>query len=261
MAVLLAGLAVAMLVPAGGREDPRPTGLRSGTSPLVVGSGARSAQILPGRGSKRRPTVIFMHGWGLTGPDAYSGWLRHLTARGSSVIVPRYQRSTRTPSREILDNALSGARSALRRLRPRPERIVVVGHSVGGVLAVDYAARADALGLPPAHAVMVVYPGGELRRMPAVPEVDPALVPPTVRHLLVLASPTDRVVGTATAAALVEGAVGIDRARRRLGLVDGAGAGDHFAPVLDTKAARETFWRPLDELLSDVGARATARRP
>ncbi|MGI9099229.1 MAG: alpha/beta fold hydrolase [Solirubrobacteraceae bacterium] len=88
---------------------------------------------------------MFLHGWGLTGPKAYDGWLRHLTARGSTVIVPRYQSSSGTNSEDVPDSALAGVRSALRRLRPRPRRVVVVGHSVGGILAVDYAARASRL--------------------------------------------------------------------------------------------------------------------
>lgn len=222
-------------------------------APFVVGSGATSAQVLPGRGHRRRATVVFLHGWGLTGPRAYRSWLRHLTIRGSTVIVPRYQTSLRTPSEAVPDNALAGIRSALRRLRPRPRGVVVVGHSVGGILAVDYAARARELRLPPAVAVMSVFPGGALRDMPPVPEDNPASVPSTIRRLLVLASPTDRVVGTSPAQAIFEGAVNVPDARRRLIQVDDPVAGDHFAPVVDSAAARRAFWSQLDRIVSLVG--------
>jgi acetyl esterase/lipase len=209
--------------------------------------------VLPGRGPRRGPTVVFFHGWGLTGPTAYRSWLRHLTSGGSTVIVPRYQTSLRTSSEAVPDNALAGVRSALRRLRPRPRGVVVVGHSVGGILAVDYAARARELGLPPALAVMAVLPGGALRDMPPVPEDDPASLPSTIRRLLVLASPTDRVVGTTPAQAIFEGAVNVPDARRRLIEVHDPVAGDHFAPVVGSVAARRTFWSPLDRILSLVG--------
>ena len=192
---------------------------------------------------------MFLHGWGLTGPKAYDAWLRHLTARGSTVIVPRYQTSLRTDSQKVPDNALAGVRAALRRLRPRPTRVVLIGHSVGGVLAVDYAAHARSLGLPRAAAVMIIYPGRTLKDMPPVPEEDPAQIPAGVRQLLVLASPTDRLVGTTPAEAIAAGAVKLPPSRRRLITVDDAVAGDHFAPALDSAEARREFWKRADRLI------------
>ena len=205
--------------------------------------------MLPARGGRRRATVVFLHGWGLTGAKAYDAWLRHLTSRGSTVIVPRYQTSLRTDSEKVPDNALAGVRAALRRLRPRPRAVVVIGHSVGGVLAVDYAARARPVGLPPAQTMMVVYPGGALKDMPAVPEDDAAQIPSSVRRMLVLASPTDKVVGTAPAEAIFTGAVNLPSDRRELITVDDSVAGDHFAPALDSGAARREFWKRADRLV------------
>jgi len=196
---------------------------------------------------------VFLHGWGLTGPKAYDGWLRHLTARGSTVIVPRYQSSSGTNSEDVPDSALAGVRSALRRLRPRPRRVVVVGHSVGGILAVDYAARAKSLGLPAAESLMIVYPGGALRDMPPVPEEDPRLIPASVRRVVVLSSATDGVVGIAPAEAIYAGAIKVPERRRRLVTVDDPEAGDHFAPALESPAARRAFWSPLDRLVRLTG--------
>jgi pimeloyl-ACP methyl ester carboxylesterase len=253
-ALLLVAVAVAAIAAtAADRRDAAISPRAEAPAPFVAGSGARSAQVLPRQGRVPRPTVVFLHGWGLTGPTAYRPWLRHLTARGSTVIVPRYQTSLRTRSEAVPDNALAGLRSALRRLRPRPRAVVVVGHSVGGILAVDYAVRARELGLPPALAVMSVFPGGALRDVPPIPEDNLANLPSTVRRLLVLASPTDQIVGTAPAQAIFDAAVSVPEGRRRLVLVDDPVAGDHFAPVLDSPAARRTFWSPLDRILSLVG--------
>lgn len=219
---------------------------------FTAGSGAKSALVLPARGSRRRPTIVFLHGWGLIGPQAYSGWLRHLTTRGSTVIVPRYQTSLRTRPEGVPDDALAGVRSALRRLRMRPRSLVVVGHSVGGILAIDYAVRARALGLPAARGVMSIYPGAALRDMPPVPQADPAKLPSTVRRLLVLKSTTDDVVSTSAAEDIYHRATGLPENRRELVTVRDAAAGDHFAPVLDRPAARRAFWARLDRLLAAV---------
>ena len=246
--ILTAGIAVAVTV-VGGGDGPRSQPTSTRPQPFSVGAGARSARVLPARGSRRRATVVFLHGWGLIGPKAYDAWLRHLTSRGSTVIMPRYQTSLRTDSEKVPDNALAGVRAALRRLRPRPRAVVVIGHSVGGVLAVDYAARARAVGLPPAQSMMVVYPGGALKDMPAVPEDDAAQIPSSVRRMLVLASPTDKVVGTAPAEAISTGAVNLPSNRRELITVDDPVAGDHFAPALDSAAARRQFWRRADRLV------------
>lgn len=238
--------AVAAVVAGGSRDAPAS---RKAPQPFTVGSGARSAFVLPARGPRRRATVVFLHGWGLSGRRAYRPWLRHLAARGSTVIVPRYQTGLETPPEAVPGNAIAGIRSALRRLGARPRGVVVVGHSVGGVLAVDYAARAGALGLPPALAVMSVFPGAALRGRPPIPEDDPAQLPGTVRRLVVLTSPTDEIVGKGPGEQIYSRAVGIPPQRRRLVSVDDPAAGDHFAPATDSPAARRAFWRRLDRLL------------
>lgn len=197
--------------------------------------------------------MIFLHGWGLSGRRAYAGWLRHLVARGSPVIVPRYQASLRTNSQVVPDNAIAGVRAALRRVRPRPRKVVVIGHSVGGVLAVDYAARAAALGLPRAAGVMIVYPGGAFKNMPPVPEVDPAEIPASVGRLLVFESTTDDIVGTTPAETIAAGAVNVPSQRRSLVTIDDPTAGDHFAPAVDSPQSRREFWARADRLIAAAG--------
>ena len=249
--VLIVGALIAV-VGVGGTNDRKPPP-RKAPRPFTVGTGARSARVFPARGRQRRATVVFLHGWGLTGPKAYSAWLHHLTARGSTVIVPRYQSSLRTSSETVPDNALTGIRAALRRLRPRPRSVVVAGHSVGGILAVDYATRAESLGLPAASAVMIVFPGGAIRDMAPVPEEDPARIPASIRRFVVLMSPADQLVGTATAESIYAGALDVPEGRRQLVSVDDPSAGDHFAPVLDSPAARTVFWARLDRLVRLAG--------
>lgn len=250
----IAAVVVVAAVVAGGGTAPRPAGRAAAPEPFTAGLGARSARVLPGTGPRRRPAVVFLHGWGLTGRRAYGAWLRHLRARGSTVIVPRYQSGLQTPGDRAAGNALAGVRAALRRLRPRPRGVVVAGHSTGGVIAVDYAVRAGRLGLPPALAVLAVYPGGALRNVVPIPVEDPAGLPASLRRLVVIASPYDQVVGTGPAEELYGGAVTLPDTRRRLVLVDDRAAGDHFAPVVGSALARRVFWPALDRLV-DLAAR------
>lgn len=247
LVVVLAGSAVlAAALALGGSPSAPPKPPR----PFTVGRGARSALVLPGRGPVRRATVIFLHGWGLTGRQAYGAWLRHLTARGSTVIVPRYQTSLRTQSLVVPGNAIAGIRSALRRIEPRPATVVVAGHSVGGVLALDYAVRARGLRLPPAAAVLSIYPGGALKGMPPIPEDDPSALPQTVKRFVVVESTTDTVVGTTPAETIYAAASGLPPARRKLVTIEDGAAGDHFAPALQSAVARKTFWPLLDRLVT-----------
>lgn len=120
--------------------------------------------------------------------------------------MPRYRTSLRTDSQGCPTTAFAGVHAALRLVRPRPARVIVIGHSVGGVLGVDDAARAGSLGLPQAAGLMIIYPGGALEDMPPAPEEDPAQIPAGARQLLVLASPTDQLVGTAPVEAIATGA-------------------------------------------------------
>lgn len=244
-----AGLGILVLA-APWADSTRDVGRRPDAKSLLtstIGNGAQSVQVFIGRGPAR-PTVIFMHGWGLTGAGAYRGWIRHLTDRGSTVIVPRYQNSLRTPTEQVPANAMAGIRRGLASLPSSPRDVVVMGHSAGGILAVDYAVQAVSdPALPDASAAMIVFPGGAIRDMPEVPEEDPAQIPSTVGRLVVMASPTDTVVGTAPAKAVSDGATAVPR--RRLVLVNDPVAGNHFAPALDGPASRRAFWRVLDNLL------------
>ena len=247
-------LAVSWIILAllGGDDPAKPPKRAESPSPFTVGRGARGAVVIPARGERRRPVVVFLHGWGLVGREAYRPWLDHLASRGSTIIAPRYQTSIRTNTRDVLDNAFAGVRSALRRLRHRPRNLVVVGHSVGGVLAVEYAIRARRLRLPRARAVVSIYPGGAVKGMAPIPQSDVAGLPSATQRLVVFASPRDRLVGTAPAQAIHDGALKVAERRRRLVTVDDPIAGKHFAPVVDSAAARREFWNPVDRLLDGL---------
>lgn len=213
-----------------------------------VGSGPTGAVVIRRADRRRRPVVIFLHGWQIVGRQDYRGWLAHLARRGATVIAPRYQVAA-TPPEAVLGNALEGVRAALRRFPGRTDDVTVTGHSAGGALAADYAAEAAREGLPPARRVLAVYPGRAIRGTAGIPAADLSRIPSDVR-LVVMVSAADQVVGEGPGRELFAAASGIPEPRRTLVQVRDAQVGGHYAPTAATAAARRVFWRRLDRLIA-----------
>jgi len=137
------------------------------------------------------PLIIFGHSYTLRDPVYYLAWIEHLVRRGAVVLYLEYQADAPDVPWDYAvyrQNFLDDVRSALATLEHEgvpidPARVAAVGHSVGGVLAVDYAASAAAEELPVPAAVMAAAPGcGKCR----VADLD--AVPATTRVLLVIAA-------------------------------------------------------------------------
>lgn len=114
------------------------------------------------------PIVVFLHGFLAVDPEPYRAWIDHIVRRGGIVIYPDYQSSELgdTSSADYQPNAITGIQAALTAL---PEgiagaadttRIAFVGHSLGGVLALNVGALAEQLGIGTPLAIMSVEPGG-----------------------------------------------------------------------------------------------------
>lgn len=111
------------------------------------------------------PLVVFLHGWGGTNPDYYHTWIEHLVRKGSIVIFPVYQSwGSLLSGGRYTTNCLEAIRAAIKMLqskdhvRPELDRLAIVGHSVGGILALNIAALAQQSGLPVPKAIMSVEP-------------------------------------------------------------------------------------------------------
>jgi len=111
------------------------------------------------------PVIIFLHGWMGMDPYAYGGWIEHLVKKGNIVIYPIFQTSKEDTPEEMLSAALDAIKNALNRLQknspvtPLLNNIAIVGHSFGGGLTTQVAARMKAKGLPEPKAIMPVQPG------------------------------------------------------------------------------------------------------
>jgi pimeloyl-ACP methyl ester carboxylesterase len=85
--------------------------------------------------------VLFLHGWGV-GPRSYAGALRHVAALGCAVSAPALPGFGGTPVLPAEARSFPGyARWAARYLDALEahERVVVVGHSFGGGVALQFA--------------------------------------------------------------------------------------------------------------------------
>lgn len=214
-----------------------------------VGSGPTGAVVVRRADRRRRPAVIFLHGWEIVERKAYRAWLVHLARQGATVIAPRYQLPNGTPPEAALANALAGVRAALRRFPVERDRVTLAGHSAGGALAADYAAVAAREKLPPARGILAIYPGRAIRGTNGIPPADLSQIPAGTR-LVVMVSAADRVVGEGPGRELLAGATQVPAQRRALVPVRDRQAGDHYAPTFPTKAAQRVFWRQLDRLIA-----------
>ncbi len=113
---------------------------------------------------KEAPVVLFLHGWRAVNPRDYGGWIDHLARRGSIVIYPIFEQSRRDKSEEMMADAIQATKDALEFLeagpvRPQLDQFAIVGHSFGGGLTAQVAARAQEAGLPVPKAIMPTQPG------------------------------------------------------------------------------------------------------
>ncbi len=107
------------------------------------------------------PVIVFLHGWVITNPMHYGAWIDHLVRRGNIVIYPRYQKNMLTPAANFTQNALDATCTALKFLqspghvKPKLDKLAIVGHSAGAVIAANLAASRD---FPTPAALMAIEP-------------------------------------------------------------------------------------------------------
>ena len=110
------------------------------------------------------PVIVFNHGYAAVTPHYYDAWVIHLVRRGNIVIYPRYQLGLLTGAIQATHHAIIAVRNALAILNtsghvtPDLTKFAIVGHSLGGGITAEMAAKASASGLPVPRAIMPVQP-------------------------------------------------------------------------------------------------------
>jgi len=182
------------------------------------------------------PVIIFCHGWAAIPPRGYQAWINHLVMLGDIVLWPNYQDSPLTPTRQALPNALAGVKAGLRILQsgnygvhPDLERVVVAGHSAGGMVAAGIAARAVAEGLPKMKALMSVEPGDSRRGgVASVPLADLSTLPSDTL-MLILVGQHDTSVGTFDGERILHESTSVSASNKALLMLH---SDDHGSPAL-----------------------------
>ncbi len=194
-----------------------------------------------------RATVILLHGWNDLDPAAYGAWIDHLNETGVAVVFPDYQAGLLSSPASMLAGTEQGIRDGL----AEAERlgatgpVVAAGYSLGGGLAVVYAAMAADWGVAAPSAVYAVFPAEPLG-LPA--ELPPVPADTTVEMLV---GDRDVVVGRGGADALAA-RIAPHPARITALVSTDAVAYDHFAPKRDDARAQADFWAPLDRLIDEA---------
>lgn len=205
-----------------------------------IGAGPRSYFLFEPAGPTpaKAPVVVFFHGWLAMNPGVYGAWIEHLVRRGNTVIYPRFM-EPETPVPEYLPNALAAVvdglgvlESSAVHVKPDRARFAMMGHSTGGVLAVQAAAQARSRDLPEPRAVVAVTPGEVLQtRGPDLAGI------PASTLLVVVAADHDIVTGDAHARRIYRAATSIPVSRKKFVLyrTDLRGRprfwADHLAPT------------------------------
>ena len=221
------------------------------------GLGSEQFWIFEPVGLESAPMVVFLHGWSAMSPEPYLLWIEHIVKKGRIVVYPRYQESLFTRTEEFTPNAIKGVRRAIAELesgahtRPELDKVVIAGHSAGGIISVNMAIMAESEDLPFPRALMCVEPGiTERNGRKVVPLLDPARLPDI--PMLVVVGDADKNVGDMDAKKIFS----TSRAGMKNYIVvrsddhgDPALIADHYAPL----AAREG-WRGLPNVYNGVNA-------
>ncbi|MGE3796622.1 MAG: alpha/beta hydrolase fold domain-containing protein, partial [Thermomicrobiales bacterium] len=224
--------------------------------------------------SEPQPLVIFLHGFMSVFPEMYGTWVDHIVRGGAVLIFPDFQTLNPLTLRpdEYLENAMRAVESALVELEAANRASVdlantaVVGHSVGGVLAVNYAALAEERGLPVPRVIMPVEPGGCSGCMEGpfggfgLDLMDLSAIDPSSRAIVV-AGDDDWVVGTEPARLIWESLSSLQPGHRDLVILRSDDHGspelraDHLLPVEQVGGQVDALdwygtWKLLDALMA-----------
>ncbi len=208
---------------------------------------------------KHLPLVIFLHGFMAVDPTFYGEWIEHITRGGAIVVFPFYQTINPLTLRpnEYLDNTNTAIADALVELAGPGHaqvdltRVAVVGHSAGGVLAVNYAATAEQNGLPVPSVIMPVEPGGckgctsGLSSRFGISLEDLSTIAPATR-VIVIAGDADHIVGTEPAKHIWESLTSLLPGNRDYVLIR---SDNHGKPVL-----RANHLLPIDVIVGTSDA-------
>jgi hypothetical protein len=240
--------AVGITAGCGGSSAPR---LRPLQQQGPLGKGPREVWFYAAKG-KPRSLVVFLHGYGgpvEETPANHVDWLKHLAAKGSDVVYPRYEVDVSTNPYADIDAALASARR--RRLGNPHVPVAVIGYSRGGRLAIDYSDWLAAHGHEPRLALLVfpaVHAPGE--RLMSLRSFDSRM------RVAMMVGDKDKVVdgvGARVILARLELAR-FPASRIKLMVVRSTRTfkATHLSVLGESAGAKAEIWKPADRLIESV---------
>jgi len=201
---------------------------------------------------KPKNVVVYFHGQGgpqESTPVNHRPWIKHLVARGSVVVYPRWEVFY---ERDPMQYVVTGVRAATKRVDVDGLPVLAIGYSRGGALAVEYGAVAAKNKLPVPGEIMSVFPAsvGNEGHVIDLKPLDHST------QLVIQMGQADRVVGRAGARNLLRRLKqgGFPARNIRLDFVSSQPGfvADHLAPLRTSAAAQAAFWSVADELLGEL---------
>lgn len=185
---------------------------RPGLGPDGIVAGAGPLELALPVGAPESRAALLLHGFGDTAQSVgyLAGYLQGSGWAVRAPLLPGHGRTLRGFAASGAEQWMAHARAELRTLRERYERVVVVGQSMGGAIAIVLAAEA-----PAPHAVVLVAP--YLAMSPAVERL---------ARLSYLWSPLLPFIDSGGAASI------LDETERALSLAYGAVSGPLLAELL-----------------------------
>ncbi|GAB4274492.1 MAG: alpha/beta fold hydrolase [Candidatus Rifleibacteriota bacterium] len=107
--------------------------------------------------------VIFLHDWLASDPGYYMAWIKHIVLKGWVVVFPKYQGSgelEKTWTFNIIRSVKDFLQENFKRGRIKidADKIGIIGHGAGAVLAANVAAVDSYFGLPRCKAIFIAMP-------------------------------------------------------------------------------------------------------
>lgn len=107
--------------------------------------------------------VIFLHDWLASDPGYYMSWIRHLCRKGWVVLFPKFQGSGELEKTWLFHIARSAKDFLLENFRKNgikidADKMSVIGHGAGAVLAANLAATDSYFGLPRTKSLLIAMP-------------------------------------------------------------------------------------------------------
>lgn len=218
------------------------------------------------------PVVLYLHGFNLRHYNSAWLWINHLVRKGNLVIYPRYHAGGFSDPQLFTDRCAAAARKGIERfdgkahVKADTEKFAMIGHSLGGTMIVNLAARYEHYGLPKPAALMPIVPGdvkakkGLAALLPGLTEDHSTVEAGTL--MLIIAVEDDHIVGQKFAMQMYHNTEIVDAADKDLLILRNDTHGqpslmaDHFLPMAYAQSNGTTqvnaydyaLWRWFDAL-------------